>query len=418
MYRDFRLFNQALLARQAWRIIDRPESLCARVLRAKCFPSGSLVDTSFGGNASPGWRAIEYGLELLKKGVIWRVGNGQQIRIWRDPWMPRCHSRRPITPKGTCRVKWVSELIGMDGRWNEQMVNQIFWPIDAEMILKIQLPTREGEDFLAWHPDRLGIFSVRSAYKLGLSLANVDSSSSSSEIETSKAWNLIWKCNIPQKVKIFAWRAATNCLATLENKRKRNLAVSDVCCICGVEKEDVAHALCRCPQAKRLWDVMEVAGKKAKDIVGSYTGASWILDQLQLVPGEEQPKFLMVLWRTWHVRNEITHGKRPPPIEASKRFLESYLSSLLEVKQHPRADLSKGKHVIQYGQQQKINLLKGPISAPCRWDKPPQGWMKLNVDGSFVPNTGKGGIGAILRNSLGEVIFSACGYLGRCNGPL
>jgi hypothetical protein len=155
-------------------------------------------------NASPGWRAIEYGLELLKKGVIWRVGNGQQIRIWRDPWMPRCHSRRPITPKGTCRVKWVSELIGMDGRWNEQMVNQIFWPIDAEMILKIQLPTREAEDFLAWHPDRLGIFSVRSAYKLGLSLANVDSSSSSSEIETSKAWNLIWKCNIPQKVKIFA----------------------------------------------------------------------------------------------------------------------------------------------------------------------------------------------------------------------
>lgn len=56
-FRDFRLFNQALLARQAWRLIDRLESLYARVLRTKYYPSGSLIDTAFGGNASPRWRA-------------------------------------------------------------------------------------------------------------------------------------------------------------------------------------------------------------------------------------------------------------------------------------------------------------------------------------------------------------------------
>lgn len=84
-FRDFRLFNQALLARQSWRILEFPESLCARVLKAKYFPNGSLIETSFSGNASPGWRGIEYGLELLKQGIIWRVGNGRTIRIWRDP---------------------------------------------------------------------------------------------------------------------------------------------------------------------------------------------------------------------------------------------------------------------------------------------------------------------------------------------
>ncbi|EAZ45614.1 hypothetical protein OsJ_30281 [Oryza sativa Japonica Group] len=57
-FKDFKLFNQALLARQAWRLIVNPDSLCARVLKAKYFPNGTLVDTCFSGNASPGWRAI------------------------------------------------------------------------------------------------------------------------------------------------------------------------------------------------------------------------------------------------------------------------------------------------------------------------------------------------------------------------
>lgn len=40
-------FNQALLGRQAWCLVDNPASLCARVLKAKYYPNGSLVDTVF-----------------------------------------------------------------------------------------------------------------------------------------------------------------------------------------------------------------------------------------------------------------------------------------------------------------------------------------------------------------------------------
>jgi hypothetical protein len=81
-FKDMRIFNQALLARQAWRLLQNPESLCAQVLRAKYYPTGNLIDTVFSGNASSTWHAIEYGLELLKKGVIWRIGNGASVRIW------------------------------------------------------------------------------------------------------------------------------------------------------------------------------------------------------------------------------------------------------------------------------------------------------------------------------------------------
>lgn len=43
------LFNQTLLARQAWRLIEFPESLCARLLKARYFPNGELVDMVFRG---------------------------------------------------------------------------------------------------------------------------------------------------------------------------------------------------------------------------------------------------------------------------------------------------------------------------------------------------------------------------------
>ena len=46
-FKDLRTFNQALLARQAWRLIQFPESLCAQVLRAKYYPDGSILDTVF-----------------------------------------------------------------------------------------------------------------------------------------------------------------------------------------------------------------------------------------------------------------------------------------------------------------------------------------------------------------------------------
>jgi hypothetical protein len=83
-FRDLKVFNQALLARQACRLIQFLDSLCARLLKAKYYPSANLLDTAFIKKSSPTWQGIEHGLELLKKCIISRIGLGTSVKIFRD----------------------------------------------------------------------------------------------------------------------------------------------------------------------------------------------------------------------------------------------------------------------------------------------------------------------------------------------
>ena len=258
-FRDMRLFNQALLARQAWRLLEFPNSLCAQVLKAKYYPNGILTDTVFTGNGSSTWHAIEYGLELLKKGIIWRVGNGASIRAWRDPWIPRNHQLRPITARRRCRLRWVADFIDPNGSWNMALVRQHFLHVDVAEIIKIKPSTRNQEDFLAWHPEKRGMFTMRNAYGMALDEKMCNKSSGTSSNNPSgyrPDWKLIWQCPVPPKVRIFSWKLASNALATQENMCRRDMEEDPTCTVCGQEPEDAFHALLRCPHARELLEAI------------------------------------------------------------------------------------------------------------------------------------------------------------------
>jgi hypothetical protein len=69
-----------------------------------------------------------------------------------------------MTPKGSNLLQYVSDLINpIDGQWDTDLIESIFWPIDAHRILQIPL-TLEREDLVAWHYNKIVLFTVRSAY--------------------------------------------------------------------------------------------------------------------------------------------------------------------------------------------------------------------------------------------------------------
>lgn len=95
----------------------------------------------------------------------------------------------------------VSDLIDpVTGMWDEQLVRDLFWAEDAELIPA--LPIREDmEDIWAWHYDTKGQFSVKSAYKLSRDLSRGgEAGDSGTAAALQFDWNNIWKLPCPASV--------------------------------------------------------------------------------------------------------------------------------------------------------------------------------------------------------------------------
>ena len=77
-FKNLALFNDALLANQAWRLLQNKNSLLYRVFKPNFFPNCSFMEASDSQASSFAWRSILKGREVLKEGMRWKVGNCPQ----------------------------------------------------------------------------------------------------------------------------------------------------------------------------------------------------------------------------------------------------------------------------------------------------------------------------------------------------
>ncbi|KAK0608384.1 hypothetical protein LWI29_029944 [Acer saccharum] len=357
-FKDLGSFNQALLAKQFWRLIQFPDSLVARVLKACYYPEVPLLKAGKGSSSSFLWKSLVWGGQLVERGYRWRVGTGRSIYIYKNRWISRESTFKIISPPMLGEWATVDELKCGDGSWNSDVVRQAFVHVDADAILGIPTGRMELDDSILWHYEVLGSFSVKSSYRLARYSAMASSSFGLSQ--SVSWWKWFWKISLPPKLKIFVWKACNNWFPTRVNLVSHGMKLKSLCPICNQKEESSLHALWRCSALK---GVRSFSG---------LTVPSHVVDSLFFL------EFCWLCKETKEAVNFLANFKEARGVEQCERA----------------------------GQAKNIRL-----------KTPTAGCVKINSDATLSDAKGVSGVGVVIRDWKGEVLASCCQRFEVCFQP-
>ena len=81
-FKELPLFNDALLAKQTWRLLHNKNSLFYKAFKSNFFPDCSIMEAKESHGSSYAWRSILIGRKVIRRGAKWRVRNGELIKHW------------------------------------------------------------------------------------------------------------------------------------------------------------------------------------------------------------------------------------------------------------------------------------------------------------------------------------------------
>ena len=167
---------------------------------------------------------------IIERGARWCIGNGHNVHIWEDRWLPNPDSFRVANPRRSQgEAEMVSNLIDSERRgWNVDKVRRTFLPHEAVSVLSIPISPRLPEDSVIWGWTNNGNFSVRSAYGVALSWLKEcgrrpEFGSCSDNSKMKAIWKVVWQLQCPSKIKHFLWRACKNILPTKNRLMSRGV---------------------------------------------------------------------------------------------------------------------------------------------------------------------------------------------------
>ncbi|KAK3212444.1 hypothetical protein Dsin_017150 [Dipteronia sinensis] len=191
------------------------------------------------------WKSLGWGREIIAAGSRWRVGNGSKIRIYKDRWIPRPTTFRPLSPPIGDENALVSHLITPSGGWNIEKIRNNFSVEDVEAVLSIPLSRSSWKDSIIWHYDQKGIYTVKNGYWVGRSQNSDPESSGEGGVASiiNAFWKGLWKIPIPGKIKLFMWRACNDFLPTNLCLAKQKIPIDLKCPLCKCKDETILHTL-------------------------------------------------------------------------------------------------------------------------------------------------------------------------------
>ncbi|MBA0586222.1 hypothetical protein Gorai_016970, partial [Gossypium raimondii] len=134
-----------------------------------------------------------------------------------------------------CTIK---DVTTKNGSWNLDLFH--LWILEETIRRIVSIPALHpsvGPDKIDWLGTSRGTFSLNSAYwKL----------KESSWDPKDSNWNIPCKFHGPQRVRLFIWLMLKQILLTNMEQVRRNIGVDGSCAVCGVDLEDILHAIKDC----------------------------------------------------------------------------------------------------------------------------------------------------------------------------
>ena len=325
--------------------------------------------------------------EVVKKGMKWRVGNGESILLWSDKWLPSPASQKVLSPTNHILPNdaKVSALIDLEKKeWNEQLVRQALGAEEADLVLGIPLSMHLPPDRCIWDVNRKGKFTVRSAHKsLMEGLDNGSEGESSDGTVMKQIWRSIWGMKTPNKIRSFAWKAFRGILPTKENLKRRHVIVDDLCETCGKEPENYSHLFWFCDKVAKVWSNCKLVFPFQIEKRWNFIDVIWQIIRQKPTNSTLLEKTVTVCWEIWKNRNALRHGGTRKPgraiVHSAMALVEEYRSA---------------------------NEVVSPInpSEAIKWHPPESPKYKLNIAGAVFIGLKASGMGMLVRDSEGRVM--------------
>ncbi|KAL5756478.1 hypothetical protein ACOSP7_020905 [Xanthoceras sorbifolium] len=396
-FRDLHVFNQALLAKQTWRIISFPNSLASRVLKQCYFPTSTFLRAKHHNSSSFLWKSLLWGRNIIDLGSRWRVGDGNSVLVYSDKWILRPSTFKVVSPPVLTSSIVVGQLRNSSSYWNVPLINQLFVKDDIDFILSIPISRFRHDDVLMWHYDSNGVYSVRNGYNLAF--ASLYPASVSDPSNLSHWWKALWQIQLPSKIRIFLWKACHDWLPSRFNLFTRKVPVTDLCPICLKVSESTFHAFWGCKKLNFIRTAFGLLDDRTFPSTISFL--DFLISIHACLSCVEFELFCVFLWRIWFRRNKWVHFSLMLSTDEVMAWSSRFLSDFRSAHKQPPSAIDS-------------SLLPVPLA---RWLPHSPGVFSINSDATMREQIGKVGLRVIIRDYHGKVMACCCSCFSICCSP-
>ena len=196
----------------------------------------------------------------------------------------------------------------------------------------------------------------------------------------------LWKVDTLPRIRTFLWMCAHNSIGVKVCLEKRGVVRDNTCPICQRGSETILHALRDCPHIKQVWNQLGITPlnhafwRSDLQVWLSSNGRN----NCRLLASNPPWRYIFpfAVWNIWKSRNRFVFSR----LRRNPKLAGDILNQVWEF--------------VHCGATPRASVQK--VLRRICWEKPPEGWLKLNTDGSVEGGSGLACCGGVIRDANGQ----------------